>query len=86
MGKLDGRVASRTIGARTPGQIERLFEETAAGREVRAAMSPQDRALRLVGAVGVTAVGLVAAQPIALIAGGALFLVAFLDKLPLRRD
>jgi len=83
----DGAVAGRSVGALSPRAISRLFDGALSGDAGRLTISPTERGLRLLAAIGVAAIATVTAQPVLQVAAGALGLYALWDVLlvPCRR-
>jgi thioredoxin-like negative regulator of GroEL len=77
----NGAEVGRSVGALSPKAISGIFDGAAAGEIGRLAISPSERALRLVAAFGVAGVAEVAAQPVLLVVAGALGIYALWDLL-----
>lgn len=83
----DGGVAGRSVGAMSPGAISQMFDGALSGEVGRLGISPAERGLRLLAAIGVAVIAAVSEQPILQVAAVGLGLYALWDLmlLPCRR-
>ena len=74
-----GKETDRAVGAKTPAQLRRFFAGAASGTAAAVGLVPRERAIRILSGGAIAVIGVMAAQPLVIVAGGVVGVAGIYD-------